>query len=205
MSLNTLGNEPTTGAVARPTQTASASSVMTNDAVIDAIRAHHAQLADQLRVRTDAVLAAARNGDCTTAAEQLHDWYRDVLIPHAVAEEQSLYSPAAELDSIRLLVDGMLAEHRFLVGQVADLARAAGPVDVAATAAAARAVFTVHLGKENDLLLPALDRAGADLATLLDGMHEILGHGPEADTDTEAGHECCGHGGCGCGGAHRDS
>jgi uncharacterized protein (DUF2249 family) len=206
MSFDAVDSEPALEAAPKATQSGSATPASSNDAVIDAIRAHHTQLADQLRIRTDAVLAAARDGDCTTASKELHDWYRKVLIPHAVAEEHSLYSPASELGSTRLLVCGMLAEHRFLISQIADLAVAAHPFEVAAAAAAAQAVFTVHLSKENDLLLPALDQAGTDLATILDGMHEILGRTQDTDTAADTGDDGCGcggaHDGCGCGGAH---
>lgn len=165
-----------------------------NEAVIDAIRAHHAQLAEQLRARTDAVATAARAGECGRERDALHEWYRTELMPHVVAEEQALYSPAAELDSTRLLICGMLAEHRFLVSLIGDLALAFDPFQVAATAIAAQAVFTVHLSKENDLLLPALDQAGLDLPAILDGMHEILGH-PHDDVEKGAEHDGCG---CGC-------
>jgi len=161
-----------------------------NEAVVDAIRAHHAQLAEQLQVRTDAVATAARAGECGRERDALHEWYRAELMPHIVAEEQALYSPATELSSTRLLVCGMLAEHRSLVSLIADLASASDPFQVATTAVASQAVFTVHLDKENDLLLPALDEAGLDLAAILDGMHQILGHPPD-----EAEHAGCG---CGC-------
>ncbi|MEO9138701.1 MAG: hemerythrin domain-containing protein [Jatrophihabitans sp.] len=180
-----------------PTPHDGATSDSPNSVVIDAIRAHHAQLAEQLHDHTDAVVAAARRGEFGPERTALHDWYRSELIPHAMAEEQSLYSPAAELDPTALLVRGMVAEHRSLVSLIADLALASDPVDVAATAVAARAVFDIHLSKENDLLLPALDQAGLDLHKILDGMHEILGH---EDTSAEA--DGCGCGcGCGCGDA----
>lgn len=163
-----------------------------NGAVIDAIRTHHAQLAEQLHVRTDAVVAAARTGDCTGERDALGDWYRTELMPHVKAEEQALYRPAAELDATRLLVSGMLAEHRFLEKLIAGLVSAPDPLQVVSTAVASQAVFTVHLDKENDLLLPALDQAGLNLAAILDGMHEILGHP----------HDDAGHDGCGCGCDH---
>lgn len=159
-----------------------------NAAAIDAIRAHHAELAEQLHIRTGAVVMAARVGECARERDALHDWYRTELIPHIEAEEQALYSPASELEATRLLVRGMLAEHQFLVSRIADLALASGPFPVATTAVAAQAAFTVHLSKENDLLLPALDEAGLDLPALLAGMHEILG----------GAHDAPGHDGCGC-------
>jgi len=153
-------------------------------AVVDAIRAHHSQLAEQLQIRTAAVATAARTGECGRERDALHEWYGAELMPHIVAEEQALYSPASELTATRLLVCGMLAEHRSLVSLIADLALASDPFQVATTAAASQAVFTVHLAKENDLLLPALDEAGLDLVAALDGMHQILGH-PHDDADSE--------------------
>ena len=48
------------------------------------------------------------------------------LLPHATAEESTLYPVARELPGARLLVDGMLAEHR-RIGALVDALRAAGP------------------------------------------------------------------------------
>jgi uncharacterized protein (DUF2249 family) len=67
------------------------------------------------------------------------------------------------------LADGALLRHR------QDLTYAGDPFTVTATTAAVQALFTVHLAKENDLLLPALDAAAVDLAGALAGMREILG------------------------------
>lgn len=161
-----------------------------NAEVMGTIRAHHAELATQLRERTLALVNAVRQGDDSVARVRLHDWYRTELIPHALAEERTLYSAAAGIESSRLLVEGMLAEHQALIGLIAELALAEEPFAAALSAASAQALFTVHLGKENDLLLPALDAAGADLAALLGGMHEILGSSAEGPDS----HGC----GCGC-------
>ena len=56
------------------------------------------------------------------------------------------------------------------------LREATDAVAVATTAAAIGALFESHLGKENDLLLPAL-LADPDVSvgTLLAGMHELIG------------------------------
>lgn len=165
-----------------------------NVAVIAAIRGHHEQLADRLWVLTAAVLAAVPTGTYTAERDELVGWYRSELLPHAAAEEAALYRPAESLDATRLLVSGMLAEHRALTALIGELAEATAAMQVASAAAAARAVFAVHLSKENDLLLPALDIAGIDLSVTLEGMHEILGH-PSAPQDE---HGCgCGEHGCG--------
>jgi uncharacterized protein (DUF2249 family) len=167
----------------------------TNHAVADAIRTHHDELSAQLRERTSVLLAAIRSGDADAARDQLHQWYQTELLPHAVAEEATLYAAGADLDATRLLVQGMLAEHRALVSLIAQLALAEDPLDTVAAATSAQHLFTVHLAKENDLLLPALDQAGLDLAPLLAGMHELLGHDDQpAAEPADAG--------CGCGHDH---
>jgi len=191
MSIDTAISKTTLQAVAAHTAGQDAAPGP-NDAVITAIRGHHDEMAAQLSELTAAVLSAAAAGDCTQAARRLHDWYRTELLPHAVAEERALYSEGAEVETMKLLICAMLAEHRQLVSLIAELALAHEPFQVATVAAAAQAVFTVHLGKENDLLLPALDQAGVNLVASLDGMHEVLGHSASAADDH----------GCGCGCSH---
>jgi uncharacterized protein (DUF2249 family) len=161
-----------------------------NVSLIEAIRGHHAQLAEELASRTKAVLAAAVDGDWAGTRDRLHDWYRAELMPHIVAEEQALYSRGGDVQATALLVLGMLAEHRALVAMIADLALAQRPSDVVPVAASAQALFTVHLEKENELLLPALDDAGVDLGAALAGMHDLLG-----SAQAQAA-------GCGCGCDH---
>lgn len=163
-----------------------------NAAVIAAIVNHHAQLAGDLNTLTAAVLAAVRGSTYLPARDELVTWYRTELLPHAEAEERALYRPASAAANTRLLVAGMVAEHRTLGALIDELAAAGDALTVSAAAATARAVFTIHLGKENDLLLPELDAAGVDLAAALEGMHEILGAGG-------ADEHGCGCGGCGCG------
>jgi uncharacterized protein (DUF2249 family) len=160
-----------------------------NQAAIAAVRAHHAELAAQLRTLTAATLDTAQTGQSAHPRNELHAWYRDRLMPHIVAEEAAFYGPAADLEATRLLVRGMLADHKALVALIAELAMARTGFAAATTAASAQALFTTHLDKENDLLLPALDQAGFDLPALLAGMHDLLGV-----TDASTGHDCgCSH------------
>ena len=167
-----------------------------NDAVIAAIRNHHGQLAEQLEHKTTSLLDAAAAGECAAERAQLDQWYQTELLPHIVAEEKALYSKGADVNAARLLVRGMLDEHKQLLALVAELSASREPLQTATLAASAHALFTGHLAKENDLLLPALDAAGLDLAAILDGMHEILGHAHEHAAE---------HDGCGCGGEHDDA
>ena len=101
-----------------------------------------------------------------------------------------MYPAAHVMEAGRLLVDGMLEEHKVIVGLVDEVDRADTHVGAAAAAKALLTVFRLHLGKENDLVLPLLAAADdVSVAELLGGMHELLGaadgahdrHGDEHD------------------------
>ncbi|MFI8093194.1 DUF2249 domain-containing protein [Streptomyces sp. NPDC086080] len=170
-------------------------------AAVEAVEAHHAQLAGELAGRV-AMLIAAADRDPASADEVRSGLVafcdRD-LLPHAIAEEGTLYPAARETAEARLLIDGMLAEHRRLVALVDALRESDSAVRAAADARALQVLFEEHLDKENNLILPVL--AGApdiSLAGLLAGMHELLG-GEEEAGDESAGGGCGGT--CGCGGS----
>ena len=65
-----------------------------------------------------------------------------------------------------LLVRALVSEHRDLAA-MPELGEPARPAAVAAQAAAISALFASHVAKEDSLLLPALERSGADLAAVL--------------------------------------
>lgn len=185
-------------------------------AVVQAIISHHAHLAGGLDQRVAALVdsvATDRLLKAETARQDLLDYVRREIIPHAHAEERALYPPAAALPEGRLLIAGMTDEHRALTDLVEQLAAAAeAPVRAAAAARALAALFAVHLHKENDLVLPLLAAApGVRLATILAGMHELLGAehtdgGADGrPTATAAAEDGCGCGGCGCGGEQADA
>ncbi|MEU2896967.1 DUF2249 domain-containing protein [Streptomyces sp. NPDC088106] len=170
-------------------------------AAVEAVEAHHTQLAGELAGRVTMLIAAADRGpaeadEVRTGLVAFCD--RD-LIPHAVAEESTLYAAARDLPEARLLVDGMLAEHRRLTALVDALRETGSAVRAAADGRALQVLFEEHLDKENNLILPLL--AGApdiSLADLLGGMHELLGGGEESEGEATGGG--CG-GTCGCGGS----
>jgi uncharacterized protein (DUF2249 family) len=178
----------------------------------EAVEQHHAQLAGTLALKAEALAAAARAArtlDPQVRAD-LVDWCGEELIPHALAEEKTLYAAAAQRPEARLLVEAMHAEHRVIIGLVKDLEATGDAVSAAVLAAALRAVFEVHLAKENDQVLPLLVSApDVSLAELRSGMEELLaGHAAEgtvatestgtADSTDEGGCGAPGHA-CGCG------
>ncbi|MFC7279963.1 DUF2249 domain-containing protein [Paractinoplanes rhizophilus] len=169
----------------------------------DAVISHHEQLATTLTQLVDGLIEPADAGRLREAwqvHEKLVGWVHTELLPHAYAEEEALYAAAARLPEAKLLVQGMLAEHQAIAELATELETTGSPVAAAAAARALRALFEVHLAKENDLIVPLLvDAEDVDLAALLAGMHELLGEQPAA-----AGGGC-GCGGCGCGDAAAES
>lgn len=164
-----------------------------------AVEEHHAQMAGALALKVESLSAAARarrQDDVDEVRADLVLWCRAELVPHALAEEGTLYAAAAERPEARLLVEAMFAEHRVIVGLVDDLARAHEAVSAAEIARALRVLFETHLAKENDQILPLLVAApDVSVATLLGGMHELLGG---AAADHGADHGAADHV-CGCG------
>jgi Uncharacterized conserved protein len=169
---------------------------------LEAVKNHHAQLAGALAAQVEILLDTAAQGDphgAGAASEALVRWCHTELIPHAIAEEQSMYPRAREDPHARLLVDAMLAEHRGLIELVEAIGNAPTPVRAAANAQALRSLFDSHLVKENDQILPLLAGSSeVSLAEVLAGMHELLGGHDERDnTSSNAGGGCAGE--CSCG------
>jgi uncharacterized protein (DUF2249 family) len=183
---------------------------------VRAVVAHHAELAGGLSANVESLLAAvgAIAGTGEAGVEQARDrlvaFCLGELLPHAAAEEGSLYPAAIADPRARLLVEAMVAEHRVLEALVGQVRTVKGPVRVAGSAYALRVMFEAHLAKENHVLLPLL---AADpelsLASILTGMRELLGHDEREGSDAGrrqspavggCGGACgCGSGGCGDG------
>jgi hypothetical protein len=109
---------------------------------VEAVEQHQAVLAGALSTQVERLLSA---GDVwQPIRDGLVAWCRSYLLPHAEAEERTLYPAAGDF------------------------------VRAAATVSALRTFFDSHLSKENDQLLPSLAQApDVDLAGLLDGMHDL--------------------------------
>ena len=172
---------------------------------VEAVENHHAQMSGELTLLVVNLANATDGGEATSARNRLVAWARESLVPHALAEEKTLYPAARELTEGRLLVDAMLAEHVAIVAMVDEVEKAATPGAAAAAGRALQALFAVHLDKENDQVLPLLAASpNHSIARLLEGMHEVLGGGPaghghgESESESES---ATSHGGsnCACG------
>lgn len=170
-----------------------------------AVEQHHAEMAGALALKAESLAAVARAGrpaDVEEVRLDLVRWCRDELVPHALAEESTMYRAAGEMPRARLLVEAMLVEHQRIIGLVDELGTTTEPVAAAALARALRELFEAHLAKENDQILPLLVASpDVSVAELLGGMHELLG-GEEDSTDVpDKASGVCGTEGhaCGCG------
>lgn len=172
-------------------------------AAVEAVEAHHAQLAGELGGRVTMLLDAL-DRDPASAEDiraGLVAFCDRQLLPHAEAEESALYPAAHRTAEARLLIEGMLAEHRRITELVEALRSAPSPARAAGDARALQVLFEEHLDKENDLVLPLIAASSeVSLAGLLDGMHDLLGghDDTEGHAAAEGGQQS--GGACGCGG-----
>ncbi|MGH3068111.1 MAG: hemerythrin domain-containing protein [Streptosporangiaceae bacterium] len=142
-----------------------------------ALVARHAELQEVLDQWAGVLAAAADRGEPIRPAKNLLGAFlADEILPHTRAEERTLY-PAGRRDArTSLLVRALIGEHRALVSRAERLAAQAQPVAAAAAAEAISALFAGHVAKENDLLLPALERSGTDLAALIAREDHLAGN-----------------------------
>lgn len=142
---------------------------------ITMMMAHHDELQAHLRERTGALTTAAEaGGDTGEARTALHDFLAGEVIPHALAEEDAIYSAGSAIDTLAPLVAGMIMEHHTLVELAGQVEHGGTSIGAAAAATAFGALFDVHVRKENELLLPGLIAAGTDPAELLSTMHRAF-------------------------------
>ena len=102
----------------------------------------------------------------------LRDYLAEEILPHAEAEERTLYQAAVTEARGSGLVRALTAEHHTLAYLAERLHPDADGSEAATAAERIATLFAGHVAKENDLLLPALTGAGADLAALLADMHQ---------------------------------
>ncbi len=147
-----------------------------NERAIAKIRTHHAALLQGLRERCEGLLGAAAAGGATQEPQgELLMYLNGEIVPHAEAEEATIYKRGLEVPELVLLIQAMVAEHERLRSLTGALRAARPAVSAAALGLAITELFAVHADKENDLLLPRLAREpGVSLHELLGDMHAKL-------------------------------
>src|SRR5215471_14900703 len=127
----------------------------------EALAARHSELQGVLDHWAGVLAAAADSGRPVRPVRNLlRAFLTDEVLPPARAEERTLYRAARRAPDTSLLVRELIAEHKTLASMAGEFGDPASP------AAAVSALFASHVAKEDSLLLPALRRAGTDLAAL---------------------------------------
>ena len=134
---------------------------------------HHAVLRRGLERRAGTLCEAVERGvPFERQMTVLRDYLSGEILPHAKAEEQTLYRAASARGHGGELVRELTGEHYALAYLAGRLRAGADGVAAATAAEWIATLFAAHVARENDLLLPVLTRSGADLAALLANMGE---------------------------------
>ena len=161
---------------------------ITGTEAYEAMRTHHQMLSEQLSAHVAAVSEAVAAGQPhEAAAAGLVAYLAGQLLPHAAAEEETIYPAAAAHPGLASTVSAMTAEHKALSAAAGRLAGLPGGAAAAEQARQVAELFAEHAARENDILLPALlADHDVDLAALLAEMHrrtEEAGKAPPAGED----------------------
>lgn len=146
---------------------------MANDVMANTMRAHHASMSREVNRLADALWNAP--GDWQSARDQLVHHLTTEVIPHARAEEETVYAAGRQCKTLVGLVRSMVYEHE-VIGSLRDrLAQATewrGAADVASKVAQ---LFLVHAEKEDRFVIAALEPSSdVDLGAVLGDMHKAL-------------------------------
>lgn len=144
----------------------------------EAMLSHHRLLEDELKGRVVALIEGVSGGaPFESAAAELVAYFGGEILPHALAEEESIYRAAARRPDLRATIVEMEQEHRSLIAEAERVAQAATATEAVVAAAALSSLFGGHVTKENELILPELlADEHVDLTKLLDEMHQRLEH-----------------------------
>ena len=158
---------------------------MTKAEAFGAMLVHHARLGEEMQDPAGAVRRAAESGlPFEPAVAELVAFAREEVLPHAFAEEGTVYKVASTRPGLASTVEEMIGEHRALVERVEELASGVGSAGATAKADALADLFGAHVTKENVALLPPLlEDDEVDLAGVLGEMHELIvaSRAPELD------------------------
>jgi len=93
------------------------------------------------------VNAVAAGSSPEAATAELVAYLADEVLPHALAEEHTIYRVAATRAELAATVTDMIAEHRSLASGIEQLATASTGPDAARQAEAIAALFAAHVGE----------------------------------------------------------
>jgi uncharacterized protein YeaO (DUF488 family)/iron-sulfur cluster repair protein YtfE (RIC family) len=146
---------------------------MTAAQACETMRAHHRALREQLAARAGAVSGAvASGGPYEAAVGRFIAYLAGMVLPHAAAEEKTIYPLAEGHAELAAMIGEMTAEHITLSAAGSRLAVLTDGRAAAGQAMQIAELFATHATKENDVLFPVLLKHGSpDLASALGRLH----------------------------------
>ncbi len=141
---------------------------------------HHDRLARRLDLLVDALITAVVDDDrvrMEIARSEIVNYLLRELLPHADAEEDSVYPAARTIPWAMAITDELAHEHVVLNQLTQRLEDERHPVRSATTAESLRVMFRHHVTSENTVVLPLVAATpGLSLASLVSALHELTGH-----------------------------
>ena len=161
----------------------------TETEAFEAMLTHHRALEENVAVRVAALVGAVAAGSAhEVLTAELAAYLADEVLPHALAEEQTIYRIARTRAALAETVAEMIDEHRSLASAIEQLAGASTSSDAARRAESISVLFAGHVTKENELLLPSLLADDeVDLRQLLAQMQRLTESAHEAQHPTPKG------------------
>lgn len=142
----------------------------------EAMLDHHEVLDINVKLRAEAIKHEVGKGNSyKQAVANLVEYLDTEVLPHAIAEERTIYQIAEDKLGLASTVSEMTLEHRALADAITTLKNAANGSEASECAKEISLLFSSHVRKENDLILPQLlAHPQVDLSIVLIEMHALF-------------------------------
>ncbi len=144
--------------------------------VYEAMLTHHETLKGGVKLQVEALREEVAKGNpYRVLVSKLIGYFNNEVIPHAVAEEYTIYKIAKDRLGMSMVIDEMTSEHRALADAIAALNRASSGIQAVELSEQLLELFSQHVAKENDLILPRLlAEPEVDLVLVSTEMHGLF-------------------------------
>ncbi len=148
---------------------------MSNQEIAQAMRGHHAIMAQQLQDLAQKL--ETPESAWQSAREAVAAYLTNEVLPHAAAEESTVYRVGTNLANLTKLIESMLYEHTVIQSLTERLQGSPTQSQALTLAAQAAKLFEVHAEKENRFIIAVLEpREDVDLEAVLGDMHQLLAY-----------------------------
>ncbi len=160
--------------------------IMTQEEAYQAMLAHHASLIEEVNFRVQVIRNKVANQEPEgSSVSDLVNYMNSDVVPHAIAEEHTIYLAASDKLGLSKMIGQMVSEHQELIGEISALREALTPSEAVERSEQLALLFSEHVKKENDLILPQLfDSRNVDLTLVLGEMHELFEAAKESADST---------------------